>query len=158
MSKQAKRQLAGSGEAIPSGAVGEVVIASFSGIAAGSMPAAGVVVNIATLSLNPGTWMLFGKVTLNITATTTAVDPYIAVGINIVSATETGATVQVGQFSTGQATYRSYGCSTIITVSTAPTTPVYLTARHGASNLNGATFSGSGAAVASSFFYAMRIA
>jgi hypothetical protein len=158
MAKQAKRQLAGSGEALPVGVIGEVIIASFSGIAAGSMPNSGTVVNLATLSLSPGTWLLFGKVTLNITATTAATDPYIAAGINITSASETGASVQLAQFSTGQATYRSCGCTTIVTVSAVPTTPVYLTARHGATTLNGATFSGSGGAVNSSFFYAMRIA
>jgi hypothetical protein len=57
MAKQAKRQLAGSGEALPAGAIGEVKYASFVGnIAADAQYAA-----YSFIDLTPGVWQLSGN-------------------------------------------------------------------------------------------------
>jgi len=145
------------GNNIATGYVGELIIASFSGIAAGSMPAVGTVVNLASLTPGTGIWMVFGKVTFNITSTTATTDAFFAAGLNIVSATETGNSLQLAQFATGQTTYRTCATTTVITLN--PSSPtIYLTTRHGATTLGGATFSGTGVGVTSSYLYAVRIA
>jgi hypothetical protein len=58
MAKQAKRQLAGSGEALPAGAVGEVVKTSATAQTISS--AGNVVTNHASITIGPGTWILSG--------------------------------------------------------------------------------------------------
>jgi hypothetical protein len=64
MAKQAKRQLAGSGEALPAGVAGELV----SGLNSGSYTnygTSGAMVDIsgATVTLPAGTWVLYSEIT-----------------------------------------------------------------------------------------------
>ena len=53
MAKQAKRQLAGSGEALPAGAVGELRESSTN-----SSTLAATVADFVSVSLSPGTWLI----------------------------------------------------------------------------------------------------
>jgi hypothetical protein len=61
MAKQAKRQLAGSGETLPAGAVGEIISASLStGTATISGGATGVF-TMANIVLTPGQWLILAE-------------------------------------------------------------------------------------------------
>lgn len=145
-------QSAGSGAAVPAGYVGETRVATFSDVAA---PGAAVIINLGTLSLPAGTWMIFGKITFVSTVSTAGSDLYLAAGINLVSATETGTTLQVGQIA-NISTFRSVATTTVTSLTS--TTTVYLTARHGATTTGGATISGTNGTNSASNFYAVRIA
>jgi hypothetical protein len=64
VAKQAKRQLAGSGEALPAGVAGELIQGSNSGSFT-SYGTSGAVADIsgATVTLSPGTWVLYSDIT-----------------------------------------------------------------------------------------------
>lgn len=63
MAKQSKRQLAGSGEALPAGAVGEIISSSLStGTAAYSGGNTGIF-TMATIVLTPGQWLILAEET-----------------------------------------------------------------------------------------------
>ncbi len=68
MAKQAKRQLAGSGETLPAGAVGEVIEVKKTTPNYGLSTTAGTVTDIghSTFTLPPGTWEIFATCSLSI--------------------------------------------------------------------------------------------
>ena len=68
--KQSKRQMAGSGEALPAGAVGETLIARPGSAVTPGASAQDVNKTIVSITLSPGIWAVSGVVTLNPNAAT----------------------------------------------------------------------------------------
>jgi len=60
MAKQAKRQLAGSGEALPVGVIGEIITSASS--TTGTFATGVTVQNVGVLTLTPGTWIVSANV------------------------------------------------------------------------------------------------
>lgn len=144
------------GSAISAGYVGERISATGGGIVTGSMPAANTVANVNSMSLTPGIWHVFGSVAFSSGATTVfGADNYVGASISTTSATENAANANFIFFSsTGAGITRN--SSTFDTLNLSATTTVYLTTRHGATTIGGASYLAIGTTGAR--FYAIRIA
>lgn len=144
------------GTAISAGYVGERISATGGGIVTGSMPAANIVANVNSMSLTPGIWHVFGSVAFSSGATTVfGADNYVGASISTTSATENAANANFIFFSsTGAGVTRN--SSTFDTLNLSATTTVYLTTRHGATTIGGASYLAIGTTGAR--FYAIRIA
>jgi hypothetical protein len=147
---------AGQGVAVPTGFLGAVKIATIAGIATGSMPAAGTVVNIGTLSLTPGFYIIYGQVGFNSGATTSATTPdvYFTASISAASATELAATSVAGSFVSLVTASRNI--TTMTYVNNTATNTYYLVSRHGATTIGVANYSSSSVSY-SSQFYAIQL-
>jgi hypothetical protein len=139
---------AGQGVAVPTGFLGAAKIATIAGIATGSMPASGTVVNIGTLSLTPGFYIIYGQVGFTSGATTAGVtDLYFTASINTTSATEAASNVIAGTFVAASTASRTL---TLVTyVNNTSTNTFYLVSRHGATTIGGAVYQSSASAFGS---------
>lgn len=144
------------GSAISAGYVGERISATGGGIVTGSMPAANTVANVNSMSLTAGIWHVFGSVAFSSGATTAfGADNYVGASISTTSATENAANANFIFFSsTGAGVTRN--SSTFDTLNLSATTTVYLTTRHNATTIGGASYLAIGTTGAR--FYAIRIA
>ena len=141
----------GQGVAVPTGFLGAAKIATIAGIATGSMPASGVVVNIGTLSLTPGFYIIYGQVGFTSGATTAGTtDLYFTASISSTSVTELASTSVAGTFVASSSASRTL--TTVTYVNNTATTTYYLVSRHGASTIGGAVYQGSASAFGSQFW------
>lgn len=141
----------GQGVAVPTGFLGATKIATITGIATGSMPTAGTVVNIGTLSLTPGFYIIYGQVGFTSGATTAgSTDLYFTASINITSAAEAASNVVAGTFVSASTASRTL--TTFTYVNNTATTTFYLVSRHGASTIGGAVYQGSASSFGSQFY------
>lgn len=132
----------GQGTAVPTGFLGAAKIATITGIATGSMPTAGTVVNIGTLSLTPGFYIIYGQVGFTSGVTTAGgADLYFTASINTTSALEAASNVVAGPAVAASTASRTL--STLTYVNVQSTTTFYLVSRHGASTIGGAVYQGS---------------
>jgi hypothetical protein len=146
------------GNAPATGMVGERISATGGGIVTGSMPAANVAANVATLSLpSAGTYQVFGTAQFKAGASTAmGGDPYHAASIGTTSATINAANIVYGNTNVATAgVTRGVYLSDTFTVSAATT--LYLVIQHGASTIGGASYGAIGTD-GGTRFYAVRIA
>ena len=85
--RQAKRQLAGSGEALPAGAVGEVIFGEQNSLV--NFGAANTTTGLVTITLSPGVWLISASQTVSSNGATVTAFSSI---ISDTSATASGVT------------------------------------------------------------------
>jgi hypothetical protein len=117
MSKQAKRQLAGSGEALPAGAIGEIITSASS--ATGAFANGVVTQNVGTLTLTPGIWL----VSVGIKFIVNSSFNFNVISISTVSSALDEASAVQPQAATAGA-YDSYG-SLVKVIRVTSSTPIY---------------------------------
>jgi hypothetical protein len=120
------------------------------------MPAVNTSANVASISLTPGVWHVFGSVALVVGATTVfGTDAYIAASISTTSATENVANAAYVSVSNVQ-NNSARTANTFDTLNLSANTTVYLTSRHNCTTVGGASYTAVG--TAGTRFYAIRIA
>ena len=98
MAKQAKRQLAGSGETLPAGAVGEVLVNTSTSQLQQASPAAGTYYGpsgIPVLTLTPGVWVITGQCLLE-AVLPSATSARIALNLRLQNATDSTTVTSIG--------------------------------------------------------------
>jgi hypothetical protein len=147
MAKQAKRQLAGSGEALPAGVIGQKLTGTWLN------PSAAVGTrNALSIDLPPGVWALYGKVYMQSSGAT----GYVELNCSVSTTSNTQDTESRLNAITSTTT-QDIMCASLpkyLAVTGAPTTPVYfvVTVAVGGGSLAAGWVQGL------STFYAVRIA
>jgi hypothetical protein len=130
MSKQAKRQLAGSGETLPAGAVGEVISTDITTTTTKTAIFSTVDISGASLTLTPGVWRIEAHGFTVFTCTSSNTGTRVVVQVQLTTSSNTyvahcnGATIETGLVT--RDTKHVY-LSAIVNISTSTTYKLRLT-------------------------------